>query len=61
MMDYTRQELEGMKIADLKALASESGLSIKSTKKADIIGEMMEAKECTQTMSITSSRTVVIF
>lgn len=60
MSEYTRPELENMTVAEIKALASESGIAITKTKKADIITQFMEGKKCTQTMDITSSHTVVI-
>ena len=60
MSEYTRPELENMTVAEIKALASESGIAITKTKKSDIITQFMEGKKCTQTMDITSSHTVVI-
>lgn len=60
MREYTRPELESMTVAEIKALASESGIAISKTKKTEIIDQFMEGQKCTQTMDITSSHTVVI-
>ena len=44
-MVYGENELSGMTIAEIKALASELGYSITSTKKADIITEFLTQQE----------------
>lgn len=40
---HTQDELSGMTIAQIKALAADEGIAITKTKKADIISEFMEA------------------
>ena len=42
---YTADELNGMTVAQLKALASERGYTLTKTKKADIIAEILEQQE----------------
>lgn len=42
---YTADELNGMTVAQLKALASERGYTLTKTKKADIIDEILMQQE----------------
>ena len=42
---YTADELNGMTVAQLKALASERGYTLYQTKKADIIDEILMQRE----------------
>ena len=42
---YTADELNGMTVAQLRALASERGYTLTKTKKADIIAEILEQQE----------------
>ena len=39
---YTADELNGMTVAQLKALASERGYTLTKTRKADMIAEILE-------------------
>lgn len=56
----SREELEARKVSELKALADESGIQLKSTRKADIIDEILEGQKCMQTMNTTSGHILVI-
>lgn len=42
---YTADELSGMTVAEIKAIAAESGYSIKKVIKADVIAEFLAQQE----------------
>ena len=43
-VSYTQEDLQGMTIAQIKALAVEQGYTITKTRKDDIIAEFLEAQ-----------------